>query len=128
MSENKEDKFEITDEEIFEEIFEEKEVPLEGEIGDTLNFDELYDLIKKKERITGSKEKYRAEYLIAVIEEFRKIFNKLMDTANKEDPTEKTNLLELFCELSKQLGKITRKEELRFKVLQLSLREIKKTK
>jgi hypothetical protein len=128
MSENKEDKFEITDEEIFEEIFEEKEVPLEGEIGDTLNFDELYDLIKKKERITGSKEKYRAEYLIAVIEDFRKIFNKLMDTANKEDPTEKTNLLELFCELSKQLGKITRKEELRFKVLQLSLREIKKTK
>ena len=124
MSENKEDEFEITD----EEMFKEKEVPLEGEIGDTLNFDELYGLIKQKERITGSKEKYKAEYLIAVIEEFRRIFNKLMDTANKEDPTEKTNLLELFCELSKQLGKITRKEELRFKVLQLSLREIKKTK
>ena len=124
MPENEKDEFRITD----EEIFEEKEVPLEGKIVETSNFDELYDLIKQKGGIAGSKQKYKAEYLISVIDEFRRTFKKLIETAAEEDPTKKTNLLEIFFELSNQLNKITRREELRFKVLQLSLRKIKKTK
>lgn len=113
MSKNEEDEFEM---------------PLEGEIIDTPNFDELYDLIKQKETITGSKQKYKAEYLITVIEDFRKTFKKLIKTATGEDSFKKTNLLEVFSELLNQLNKITKKEELRFKVLQLSIREIKKSK
>ncbi len=106
----------------------EEEMPLEGEITDVSNFDELYDLIKQKGGVTGSKQKYKAEYLIVVIEDFRKTFEKAMDIATGENPFKKTNLLEVFSKLLNQLNKITRKEELRFKVLQLSLREIEKTK
>ncbi len=125
MSKDRKGEFEITDEEIFEE---EIEVPLEGEIIDALDFDELYDLIKQKERIIGSKQKYKADYLITVIEEFRRIFRELIETAVREEPTKKTNLLEILNKLMEQLNKITRKEELRFKVLQLTFREINKAK
>ena len=86
MPEKKKDDFEIKDEEIFKII-------------ETSNFKELYDSIKQKGGIAGSKQKYEPEYLITLIEDFRKTFKKLINTANVENPFKKTNLLKLFSKL-----------------------------
>ena len=103
---SKEDEFEITDEEIFGEEKKGKELGLaiEVEIEETSNFEQLFDLLKQKREIAGSNQKYKADYLIVAINDFRADLKKLIAT---------------------DLYKITKKEGLRTKVLELAIRELR---
>lgn len=125
MPENK--KFETTDKDVS--VEEEKEFLIEGEIGETLNFDELYSLLKQKGGVAGFKQGYKAEYLISVVNDFRSVFKKFVKTAIKAELTKDNieNLLKIHSELIANLHKITRKEDLRLKVLEFAIREARES-
>lgn len=113
---SEEDEFKITDEEIFGEEKKEEdentavlfgkeiEPAIEVEIEETSDFEQLFDLLKQKKEIAGSKQKYKADYLIAAINDFRADLKKL---------------------IAIDLYKITKKEGLRTKVLELAIRELR---
>lgn len=124
MPEEKKDEFEITDAEIA--AAQEKEIPIEADILEAVSFKDLYDLLKQKGEVKGSRQSYKAEHLIPAIEQTRKAFQKLMDSVNIADLTKKTDLEQAFNEFIKKIGTITRKEDLRFKVLQLLFYKLKK--
>ena len=81
------------------------------------NFGELCEAIRQKEEIQGSKFKYKASYLLDLIDDLR--------TALEEERIVPLNNQEIqkFYERNKHLfEKITQSEGLRKKVIQLSIK------
>jgi len=105
----------------------EPELAIEIEINETSNFKELFSLLKQKKEIAGSKQKYEVSYLIAEINNFRAELKKLTAVVVREELTKETinNLSKIHSQLLINLCKITKKEDLRTKVLELAIRELR---
>jgi len=114
-------------EKIMSKFGKEPELAIEIEINETSNFEELFSLLKQKKEIASSKQKYEASYLIAEINNFRAELKKLTAVVVREELTKETinNLSKIHSQLLINLCKITKKEDLRTKVLELAIRELR---
>ena len=92
------------------------------EIGTASNFDELYQAIKEKGAISGSRKNYDARTLIEIIDAARVDVQK-----NISKPEDNTNLEDLKWKIhsNKVIKAITRSEGLRVRVVDLILEEFK---